>query len=201
MWLPWLITCSPVPGIKTPSKPKVFPSCSPRVWGIFLFMNRKKAAQPHCLWCWRKLWQSYLKGDLYRRFIGWRLNVNSLNIWTREHDRGIVKNDNWNLLLITPDYRSLHFSHVVNVWKTDGCCVCICNICNKIKSVGITSRTARWLLVSRLAVLLFCKCPQRRQSLKRCQVNSSIPKLSIEEFAMKNLKLIKCQLCKFDFGW
>ena len=30
--------------------------------------------------------------------------------------------------LITPDYRSLHFSCVVNVWKTDGCYVCFCNV-------------------------------------------------------------------------
>ena len=40
----------------------------------------------------------------------------------------VVKNDNRNLWLITPAYRGLLISHVVNICKTEGYCLCFINI-------------------------------------------------------------------------
>ncbi len=63
--------------------------------------------------------------------------------------------------------------------------------CNKIKPVGITKRTARWLFINCLAVLLIVAIP-KDFNLWNNRVNS-IPQysLSIEEFAMKNQEVNK----------
>ena len=60
--------------------------------------------------------------------------------------------------------------------------------CNKIKPVGITEGTARWLFINCLAVLLFVVVPKDYNLLKN-QVNSALnAKLGVEEFTMNNQK-------------
>lgn len=60
-----------------------------------------------------------------------------------------------------------------------------------LNPVGITTRTARWLFINCLAVLLIVAIP-KDFNLWNNRVNS-IPQysLSIEEFAMKNQEVIK----------
>ena len=68
----------------------------------------------------------------------------------------VVKNDNRNLLLITSAYESLRISHAVNIWKTEGYCLCFLLYSNKL-AVGVTQRRRNRIEISRLRFLLLSR--------------------------------------------